>query len=118
MLEDLGNNYETFEDFRQDIEHIQVPKKPFSSKKALFSEKVIAFLYSSMISFCRTNKVKSIPLSKKFIKNLKSIMKNSHCKHHFFFLILRFFFFGIIIYSHKKKHYKVYKHYNLTIIQN
>lgn len=35
-----------------------------------------------MINFCRTNKVKSIPLSKKFIKNLKSIMKNTHCIHH------------------------------------
>ena len=51
-------------------------------KKALFSEKVIAFLYSSMINFCRTKKVKSISLSKKFIKNLKIIMKNSHCKLH------------------------------------
>ena len=43
MLEDLGNSYETFGDLRQDIEHIQVPKNPFSSKNALFSEKVIAF---------------------------------------------------------------------------
>ena len=82
MLEDLGNSYETFGDLRQDIEHIQVPKNPFSSKNALFSEKVIAFLYPSMINFCRTNKVKSIPVPKKFIKNLNSIMKNTHSIHH------------------------------------
>ena len=82
LLEDLGNNYETFEELGKDIEHIQVPKRPFSSKKTLFSEKVITFLYLSMINFCRTDKVKGIPLSKMFIENLESIMKNTHCIHH------------------------------------
>ena len=33
MLEDLNNNYETFGELREDIEHISVLKKPFGSKK-------------------------------------------------------------------------------------
>ena len=82
LLEDLGNNYETFEQLGKGIEHIQVPKKPFSSKKTLFSEKIISFLYLSMINFCRTDKVKGIPLPKKFTENLQSIMKNTHRIHH------------------------------------
>ena len=49
-------------------------KKAFSSKKISFSEKLLAFLYLSMIKFSRTDKVKGIPLSRSFIKNLKGIM--------------------------------------------
>ena len=45
MLEDPGNNYESFEELKLDIEQVQVPNKPFSSKKILYSEKIIAFLY-------------------------------------------------------------------------
>ena len=81
-IEDLGNNYESFEELKLDIEQVQVPKKPFSSKKILYSEKIIAFLFSHMISFERTKKVKGIPLSKKFIENIKSVIENTYCIHH------------------------------------
>ena len=82
MLEDLCDTYETFSELRQDINKIVVPKKHFSHKSHNFSEKIIAFLYSNMINFCRTTKVKGIPISKKFIGNISAILKNTHCLHH------------------------------------
>lgn len=45
MVEDLGDTYKTFPDLRKDIKKIVVPKKTFSNKSQLFSDKVIAFLY-------------------------------------------------------------------------
>ena len=59
----------------------QYQKKAFSSIK-IFSEKLPAFLYSSMIKFSRTDKVIGIPLSKNFIENLKEIMTNTIQIHH------------------------------------
>lgn len=82
MIEDLNGNYETFQELRKDIERIVILKRPWSKKCSNFSEKIIAFLYSSMISFCRTDKLKGIHLSKHFINNIKSIMENTHCIHH------------------------------------
>lgn len=83
MVEDLG---ETFSDLRKDIEKTVVPKKPFSNRfptfSKLFSDKVITFLYSNLMSFCRTWKVKGIPISKNFIENFSSILKNTQCIHH------------------------------------
>ena len=59
----------------------QYQKKAFSSRK-IFSEKLLAFLYLSMIKFSRTDKVKGIPLSRNFIENLKGIMTNTIQLHH------------------------------------
>ena len=64
LLEDLNNCYSTLEELREEIDHISIPKKRFNSKKTLLSEKLIAFLYSSMLTFCKTSKVKGIPVSK------------------------------------------------------
>ena len=77
LLEDLDNCYSTFQDLREKINHISIPKKRFTSKKTLFSEKLIAFLYSSMVNFCKTDKVKGIPLSQKLIENVLAIMENT-----------------------------------------
>ena len=63
LLQDLDNCYSTFQDLREEINQISIPKKRFASKKTPFSEKLIAFLYSSMVNFCKTDKVKRIPLS-------------------------------------------------------
>ena len=81
MLEDLNNCYSTCQDLREEIDHISIPKRRFASKKTLFSEKMIAFLYSSMINFCKNNKVKGIPLSQNFIENIIAIMEDTHCIH-------------------------------------
>ena len=82
MLEDLNNCYSTFQDLREEIDHISIPKRRFASKKTLFSEKIIAFFYSSMINFCKNNRVKGIPLSQKFIENIIAIMEDTHCIHY------------------------------------
>ena len=34
------------------------------------------------MGFCRTSKVKRIPISKKFIENISSTLKNTRCIHH------------------------------------
>ena len=36
---------------------------------------------SSLMNFCRTSKVKGIPISKNFITNVSNILKNTHCVH-------------------------------------
>ena len=75
MLEDLSGCYETFQELRKDIENIAIPKRSWNRKSSNFSEKIIAFLYSNMISFGRTEKLKGIPLSKKSLIALKIIWK-------------------------------------------
>ena len=68
---------------KDDINHIVLPKKSFCANKFDFSDKIISFIYSALIKFVRTNKVKSVPLSKTFIENLKGIMENKVHVHHF-----------------------------------
>ena len=81
-LEDLKNCYSTLEELREETDHISFLKKRFNSKKILFSEKLIAFLYSSMLNFCKTSKVKGILLYKKFFENIVAIMEDNLCMHH------------------------------------
>ena len=69
MTEDLSYTYKTFQELRQDIEKIVVPKRIFSHENNNFSDKIITFPYSHLINFCRIRKVKGIPISKKFIIN-------------------------------------------------
>ena len=40
MVDDLGKYYEIFQELRQDIEKIVIPKKPFSNKIYIFQEKL------------------------------------------------------------------------------
>ena len=105
ILEDLSGCYETFQDLRKDIENIVIPEHPWSRKSFNFSEKIIASLDSNMISFCRTEKLKDIPLSKKFISNIKNVMENTHCIHH------SHVSGHIIGYSHTFSNEKVREHY-------
>ena len=57
LVEDLNDCYTTIKELREDIYYVPVPKKAFSSKKTLFPEKLLAFLYSTMSTFCKTGKV-------------------------------------------------------------
>ena len=50
--------------------------------KIFFSDKLLVFLYSSIVRFCETEKVKGIPKSKKFIENLNSIRQEGYVIHH------------------------------------
>ena len=83
LAEDLNDCYPAIKELRGGgIYYISVPKKKFSSKKTLFSEKLIGFLYLTMVGFCKTNKVQRIPLSKKFIDNLLGILDSTYQLHH------------------------------------
>ena len=82
IREDLCGLYDTLNKLREDIEKVLVPKKPFSRKQELFHDKMVAFLYSNLIAFCITDKIKGIPISQKFISNIKAILDNTRCIHH------------------------------------
>ena len=80
MMEDLENVYTTLSEVKEDIDHIAISKR--SIRKIHFLDKMIAFIYSTLVKFCKTNKIKGIPMSKNFIENLKGIMKNTTHIHH------------------------------------
>ena len=82
LLEDFNNQYSTLREIKDDINHIVLPKKLFFENKFDFSDKIICFIYSTLMKFVRTNKVKGVPLSKTFIENLKGIIKNKVHVHH------------------------------------
>ena len=82
LLEDLDDQYPTLGEMKDNIHHIVLQKKPFCANKFDFSDKIISFIYSTLIKFVRSNKVKGVPLSKTFIENLKGIIKNKVHVHH------------------------------------
>ena len=82
LSEDLDDCCSTLKELKDNILHVSVPKKEFSSRKMSFSETLLAFLYLSMIKFSRTDKVKGILLSKNFVKDLKGIITNTIQIHH------------------------------------
>ena len=82
LLEDLDDCYSTLAELKEEIYHVSLPKRRFITKKNLFSEKLLAFLYSSIMRICETDKVKGIPLSKNFLENLKGMMASKNQLHH------------------------------------
>ena len=76
--------YKTFNCLREDIKKISLPKKPYAikKKKEIFKEKLTAFLYSNIIPFYMTHKVKGIPISRKLIANITGILDITRCIHH------------------------------------
>ena len=79
LSEDLNNLYSTAEELKETIDNVFVPKKIV---KIDFADKIIAFIYSTLIEFAETDKVKGIPNSKNLTGNLKGIMKNeTHIDH-------------------------------------
>ena len=82
LLEDLDDCYSTLLELKEKIQHVSLLKKRLATKKNLFSKKLLAFLYSAMVRFCETDKVKGIPLSKYFLENLKGIMTSKNHLHH------------------------------------
>ena len=74
MSEDLKNVSTTLTELKEDIDHIAISKRSFTDIH--FLDKMIAFIYSTLVKFCKTNKIKIIPMSKNFRENLKGIMKN------------------------------------------
>lgn len=62
LVEDFDDSYPTLLDLKSDVEHINIPKKKFCSKKVVFSDKIIAFLYLNLVRFTVTDKIKGIPI--------------------------------------------------------
>ena len=82
IREDLCDIYDNFNSLREDVEKVSLPEKPFSRKQELFRNKMVAFLYSNLIPFCVTEKVKGILILKKIIWNIISILPDTKCIHH------------------------------------
>ena len=80
--EDLDDSYPTPIELKDDIHHVSIPPKKILSRRNLFSGKMLAFLYLSMVRFVLTDKIKGIPVAKNFIDNLRGIMSNKTYIHH------------------------------------
>ena len=70
MLEELDDIYSTVNEMKEDIDNIAVAKKTIC-KPPDFSDKIISFIYSALIKFVETDKVKGIPMSEKFHRKPK-----------------------------------------------
>ena len=101
MQEDLDNVYSILREMKDDIDNIVVAKKSFRKTKADFADIILSFIYTLLIKFVETNKVKGILMSKNFIDNLKGIMENKIHIHH------SHISGEIIEYAHRFCHYKV-----------
>ena len=69
MSEELDNLHSTIDELKETIGYVVVAKKRFV--KTDFADKIISFIYSSLIKFPETDKIKGIPMSKNFTDNLK-----------------------------------------------
>ena len=73
MAVELDNLYNTIGELKDDIDDVIVKKQRFANEKPNTLDNIIAFVYSSLIKFVSTNKIKGIPMSKNFIDNIKGI---------------------------------------------
>ena len=78
---DLNDVYSHLGEVKQAIDDVKVFKK---FGKCNYIDKIIWLIYSGVMNFCQTDKVKSIPISEKFIENVKGILYNEiqiHLSH-------------------------------------
>ena len=68
-------------ELKQNITCIEISKKIFHSKKKNLN-KLLEFLYSDIVNFCKSDKIKGIPSSIKFIENLIGIRDKGYVIHH------------------------------------
>ena len=78
-LYDLNDVYTHLDELKEAIDEIEVPKK---FGKHNYIDKIICFIYSSIMKFSKTDKVKGTPISEKFIENIKGILNNKTHIHH------------------------------------
>ena len=50
--------------------------------KTGFSDKILAFIHSTLIKFIPTDKVKGLPISKNYLGKIRGIMNNQTHIHH------------------------------------
>ena len=80
MEEDLDNLYNYIEEVKEYGRSIPVKKKYFC--KIDYADKVLFFIYSELIKFESTGKIKGVPMSKNFVDNIKGILNNKINIHH------------------------------------
>ena len=68
-------------ELKENIPCIEISKKIFHSKKKNLN-KLLEFLYSDIVNFCKSDKIKGIPSSIKFIENLIGIRDKGNVIHH------------------------------------
>lgn len=82
MRYDLNDVYLHLGQVEEAIHDTKVSKKKQNKKKKKkigtcnHIDKIICFVYSSIMDFCETDKVKGIPILEKFIENVKGILYN------------------------------------------
>lgn len=103
MREDL-QMYETFQSIRENIEKINIPKRPYSKKNLFFRDKMLLFLYSNLIRFHKTDKIKGIPLSKKncFKCNAHTFCNEKVRENYFKIPVIAHNLFRVDFFSHQK----------------
>ena len=103
MREDL-QMYETFQSIRENIEKINIPKRPYSKKTLFFRDKMLLFLYSNLIRFHKTDKIKGIPLSNKncFKGNAHTFCNEKVRENYFKIPVIAHNLFRFDFFSHQK----------------
>ena len=99
LSKELDNFYSTIDKLKETIDNVVAAKKRFVKND--FADKIISFIYSSLIRFAETDKVKGISYLKHFSDDLNEIMKN-RTRIHFFHILGE-----IIGYVHSYCNYKL-----------
>ena len=73
--------FDTFRDLQEEIEKIDILKRRYA-KYLIFKDKLVAFLSARFIDFVKTDKVKGVPISQKFISKIIGVLKHQNCIHH------------------------------------
>lgn len=79
MRYDLKNVHSHLGEVKEAIDEVEVIKK---LGKLDYIDKIICFIYFSAMEFHKTEMVKGIPTSEKFMENIKGTLKNKTHIHH------------------------------------
>ena len=79
MFYDLNDAYSHLGEVKEAIDELKVILK---IGKFDYIDKILCFIHSANMDFCKTDKVKGIPISEKFIENMKGILYNTTYIHY------------------------------------
>ena len=75
-------NSDNFKDLKEEVNRVKIPNRTYAKKAQIFKDKLAAYLYSEFIKFITTDKIKGVPISRKFIPNKIAIWSSKNCIHH------------------------------------
>ena len=79
MRDDLNDVFSHLGELKEAIDEVKVVKK---FDKSPYIDKITCFIYSAVMDFCKTDKINGIPISEKFVDNVKGISYNKTHIHH------------------------------------